>query len=186
MTVSRFLTSRPYIALVLACVMASTRIHHFGVGHILPDASVAVFFLAGRYLKGWAWFAGFFALAAMLDQVAYMIGVSAWCFTPAYLAMLPAYAAPFAAGRFTRAEVLSQARGAANLILMLAAAVLGFFAVSNIGFWAGSGYVGDMSFGSYTLAVMLYLPMYLATAFGYVAIALMVEELRASSAPAAR
>lgn len=35
--------------LVLALVMAATRINHFGA---LPDASWAVFFLAGFYLRG--------------------------------------------------------------------------------------------------------------------------------------
>lgn len=177
-----FIKSRPYLALVLACVMASTRIHHFGVGHILPDASIAVFFLAGRYLAGWVWFAAFFALAAMLDQAAFMMGVSAWCFTPAYMALVPAYAAMFFAGRYTAGAMLSDTRGAAMLVLLLGGGVLVFFALSNLGFWAGSGYFAHMSLDDYASAVLQYLPMYLATAFGYVAVGLMVEELRAASA----
>lgn len=182
MTVRSFLASRLYLALVLACVMASTRIHHFGIGRVLPDASVAVFFLAGRYLKRPSWFAGFFALAAALDGIAFLRGVSPWCFTPAYGALVPACGALFVAGRLTTREVLSQTRGAAELILSLAAAVLAFFAISNLGFWVVSGYFADLGLFRYGADVARYLPMYLATAFGYVAVGLMAEELRAAAA----
>ena len=35
------------VAALLAVLMAATRVHHFGVGSVAPDASTAVFLLAG-------------------------------------------------------------------------------------------------------------------------------------------
>ena len=50
----------------LAAVMAATRLHHFAV---LPDASWAVFFVAGFYLRRWtAW--AFPLLMALVASVA--------------------------------------------------------------------------------------------------------------------
>jgi hypothetical protein len=58
--------SRLTIFLVLAAVMAATRLNHFGV---VPDASWAVFFIAGFYLRGsarWA-FPALMVLAVAID-----------------------------------------------------------------------------------------------------------------------
>lgn len=41
------------IGLTLAALMALTRYGHFGSAVSLPDASLAVFFLAGFYLPAW-------------------------------------------------------------------------------------------------------------------------------------
>ncbi|MFN3843457.1 MAG: hypothetical protein ACK4RW_09400 [Rehaibacterium terrae] len=79
---------------LLAILMAATRLHHFGA---LPDASWAVFFLAGFYLRGslrWA-FPTLMALAVVVD---YLVitgqGLNFWthyCVSPAYWFLLPAY-----------------------------------------------------------------------------------------------
>ena len=86
-------TQRMGIFLMLALVMAATRIHHFGA---LPDASWGVFFLAGFWLRGsarWA-FALLIAEAVLID---YLVisgqGISFWshyCVSPAYWFM-PVY-----------------------------------------------------------------------------------------------
>jgi hypothetical protein len=55
------------VALLLALLMLATRGHHEISPVHLPDASWAIFFLAGLYLRpGWL-FAGFFLLAAGMD-----------------------------------------------------------------------------------------------------------------------
>ena len=81
------------IALLLAAVMAATRFHHFGSAISLPDASLAIFFLAGFYLRSPLLFAGFLAEAALVDYLAITYGgVSDWCISPAYVFLIPTYA----------------------------------------------------------------------------------------------
>ena len=89
------------VGLLLAALMIATRSHHFASALHLPDASWAVFFLAGALLPGWLPLAGLLALAAMVDYVAINFGgASAFCVSPAYVALLPAYGALYAAGRW--------------------------------------------------------------------------------------
>lgn len=86
--------SRIGIFALLAALMAATRLHHFAA---LPDASWAVFFLAGFYLRGslrWA----FPALMALAVAVDYAViagqGLDFWshyCVSPAYWFLLPAH-----------------------------------------------------------------------------------------------
>ncbi|HEX2796630.1 MAG TPA: hypothetical protein VHN38_06045 [Immundisolibacter sp.] len=89
------------VGLLLAALMIATRSHHFASALHLPDASWAVFFLAGALLPGWLPLAGLLALAAAVDYVAITFGgVSAFCVSPAYGFLLPAYGALYAAGRW--------------------------------------------------------------------------------------
>jgi hypothetical protein len=89
------------VGLLLAALIAATRSHHFASALHLPDASWAVFFLAGALLPGWLPLAGLLALAATVDYLAISFGgVSAFCVSPAYVALLPAYGALYAAGRW--------------------------------------------------------------------------------------
>ncbi|GAA0887839.1 hypothetical protein [Rhodanobacter soli] len=86
-------TQRIGIFLMLALVMAATRLHHFSA---LPDASWGVFFLAGFWLRGsarWA-FPLLIAEAVLVDFfVITGAGLDFWthyCVSPAYWTM-PAY-----------------------------------------------------------------------------------------------
>ena len=86
-------TRRIGIFLMLALVMAATRLHHFSA---LPDASWGVFFLAGFWLRGsarWA-FPLLIAEAVLVDFfVITGAGLDFWthyCVSPAYWTM-PAY-----------------------------------------------------------------------------------------------
>jgi hypothetical protein len=90
-----------YVGLALAALMLTTRSHHFASVHHLPDASWAVFFLAGVWLRP-AWtFPVLLAGAAATDYVAITVfGVSSFCVTPAYVMLLPAYGALWLAGRW--------------------------------------------------------------------------------------
>ena len=170
--------SRAVVAFALVALMAATRIHHFGVGAILPDASVAVFFLARMLVGGPALFVGLLVEAAVLDQLAFTLaGVSDWCFTPAYAALPPAYGALFLAGRMSRDLLGTEPERLARLAAHLGLGILAFFAISNLGFWAASGYFSGMPLGDYAAAVMKYLPPYLATGFAYTAAVLAVVGL---------
>ena len=114
---------RAGLFLLLALVMAATRVNHFG---ILPDASWAVFFLAGFYLRGaarWA-FPLLMAEAVLVDFIvirsAGMDFFSHYCVSPAYWCLVAAYGALWCAGSLTRRGY----RGLTPASLGIAAAAL--------------------------------------------------------------
>ncbi|MCI0354802.1 MAG: hypothetical protein L0099_07175, partial [Acidobacteria bacterium] len=79
----------------LASLMAATRIPAMGAMLHLQDASWAVFFIAGFYLKGqWRWaFPLLMAEAVGIDYcVIQYTGISNYCVTVAYWFLVPAYA----------------------------------------------------------------------------------------------
>ena len=95
-------TSRQQLALglVLALLMAITRSHHWATLHALPDASWAVFFLAGIYLRPLLAVPALMLEAAAVDYAAITWGgVGGFCVSPAYAFLIPAYGALFLAGR---------------------------------------------------------------------------------------
>jgi len=92
-------TQRLGILLVLALVMAATRIHHSFLHHFdaLPDASWGVFFLAGFWLRGsarWA-FPLLMVEAVLVDYVVITNqGLDFWshyCVSVAYWFLIPSY-----------------------------------------------------------------------------------------------
>jgi hypothetical protein len=85
---------RAGIFLILALVMTATRVNHFAA---LPDASWAVFFVAGFYLRGSVRFAFplLMALAVLIDfYVITSQGIDFWshyCVSIGYWFLVPAY-----------------------------------------------------------------------------------------------
>ena len=127
---------------LLAVLLSATRVHHFGA---LPDASWAVFFLAGATLHAqWRWvFPALMALAVGIDWAVISSGGQAfwthYCVTPAYGFLLPAHAVLWAAGHWaTRQGVLRSWTLLGRLALALAAGVLACHAIAQGGFyWFG-------------------------------------------------
>jgi hypothetical protein len=121
-------TSAPWragIFAILAIVMLTTRINHFGA---LPDASWAVFFVAGFYLRGFARWA-FPALMVLAVAIDYTVitsqGLSFWshyCVSPAYWFLIPSYGAMWFGGSWLRAH--SAGFGLRDLGVLLGSAVV--------------------------------------------------------------
>ncbi|MEX0591372.1 MAG: hypothetical protein WD207_09810 [Xanthobacteraceae bacterium] len=157
-------------ALLLALLMAATRIHHFGVGTIAPDASTAVFFLAGLLLANPWWFAAFTVEAILLDAVALgLIGVADACMTLGYWLLFVGYLALWYAGSRARtAEKLDLFAGC-RIFCLAAGAVVVFFILSNVGYYYGGGFDESMGASEYISRVSRYFSFYLATTLGYVA-----------------
>lgn len=141
------------IGIALIVLMIATRGHHFPtVRDVLPSASWAVFFLAGIYLRP-AWvLAGLLGLAAFLDFAAInWQGVSDFCVSPAYIALIPAYGALWLAGRWFAGRYSFTP---ATLLTLIAAALVGTIAcevISSGAFYFFSGRfpeVSLMEFGS--------------------------------------
>lgn len=161
--------------ILLALVMAGTRINHFAA---MPDASWAVFLVAGFYLRGsmrWA-FPLLVAFAALVDfLVISSQGLSFWnhyCMSAAYWFLLPAYAVMWFAGSVLRSQY--QAIGWRSLGLLLVATFAATslcFLISNGSFYWLSDSVASPSFGGWMQNLAdWYLP-YLRTTTAWICVA---------------
>lgn len=174
------------VALTLAVLMAATRVHHFGVGTIAPDASTAVFLLAGLLLGSPYWLLALMAEATVLDLFAIkMIGVEAVCVTTGYGLMFPAYAMLWLAGRSQRNAPALDFLTGAKLALATVAGVAGFFVFSNIGYYIGGGFADPMGATEYAARVARYFPFYLVVTLAYGAAGIVVLALARRLQPAA-
>lgn len=163
------------ITLALALCMAATRSDHFAGELHLPDASAAVFFLAGVYLRPMWMLPALLVEAAFIDCLAIAVGgVSSFCISPAYGFLLPAYGALWLAGRWYAVRH----RLAFSTLLPLAASVLIGGLVSELfssgGFYFFSGRF-EPNLAEFGARIARYFPSSLATLAFYVAIAAIVH-----------
>lgn len=173
--------SRIGIFALLAILMAATRLHHFGA---LPDASWAVFFLAGFYLRGslrWA-FPALMALAVVVD---YLVitgqGLNFWthyCVSPAYWFLLPAYLALTLGGAWLGKRY--RGLGARELGLLAGSAFVSIsvcYLISNGSFYWLSDVVSEPSFAGWMKNLSdWYLP-YLRTTGLYLGLAAAIHSV---------
>lgn len=178
------------ILVLLALVMAATRINHFAP---LPDASWAVFLAAGFYLRGqWRWaFPLLLGEAVLID---YLVisgqGLHFWshyCMSPAYLVLLLAYPLLWFAGAFLRGRYSGlDLRSLALLVGTAFVAINLFYLVSNGSFyWLGDSVPLPRSFGAWIENLGDWYPTYLrinaihvaAIAAAHVAVATIARHL---------
>jgi hypothetical protein len=177
MTASAETRSHVLIGLALAALMAATRGQQFApLGQHLPDASLAVFFLAGFYLRS-AWgFAGLFAFATLIDLAAIgWGGVSGYCLTPAYWLLVPAYGAVWGAGRWYAG---SHRESVSTLPALAGALLVGGLAselFASGGFYLFSGRFADVSLVGFAHSLVDYLPGTLLALFAYVGMAAIIH-----------
>ncbi len=99
---------RAIVLSLLVLLMAATRTHYFSHFAPVPDASWAVFFIGGFYLRAWArWaFPLLMALAVAIDWfVISSQGISFWshyCVSPGYWFLIPAHLAMWMGGVWLR------------------------------------------------------------------------------------
>lgn len=160
---------------VLVLLMAATRVNHFAA---IPDASWAVFFIGGFYLRGWTRgaFPLLMALAVLVDWIVIRsIGMDFWqhyCVSPGYWMLLPAYFAMWAGGMALRqgyhgASWRVLGKGAA--LLVLAVAVCHLFAQG--GFYWTTRNVADPTVAGWAKNYADWFLPYLRTAAVYTTLA---------------
>jgi hypothetical protein len=159
------------LGLLLAALMAATRGQHFAVLS-LPDASLAVFFLAGVWLRP-AWgFPVLFGVSTLIDAVAVgWAGVGAACITPAYALLVPAYGALWVAGRW---YAVRHRRAWPSLVPLVGAVAVGGLLseiFSTGGYYLFSGAFPAPSFEGLVAGVLKYLPATLTHLAFYVGLA---------------
>ena len=174
------------IGLSLAALMAATRMHHFGSPLHLPDASLAVFLLAGFFIASPLFFAGLLLEAGALDYVAIThLGVDDYCVTPAYWFLIPTYAVLWFAGRYyARVHQYSLRSLGVFAGLSVAALSVAFF-ISNGAFYLFSGRYPDTGMAEYAARVAQYYPQYLAGGLLYLGCAAALYAVLTARASAA-
>jgi hypothetical protein len=158
------------LALALGLVMFVIRMGHFGEYGGPPDASWAVFFLAGLWLRDTRMFPAFFALGWGADLAAFSLGTPTLCYSPAYFFLIPAYGALWAAGQWVASR-------AEHRLPSVAAAVLGSatiaFTVANLGMYLMAPPATSAGLGSFAAQVAGWFPGYLLTMATYVSVGLL-------------
>lgn len=177
MNLSNDTPSRLLVGIALAALMVATRGQQLApLGQHLPDASLAVFFLAGFYLGRPPIFGAIFALATLIDLAAIgWGGVSSYCLTPAYWLLIPAYgsvwvAGRWYAGRYQAATSTFPVLGGALLVAGIAAE-----AFASGGFYLFSGRFAELSLTGLGHSLVDYLPGTLLALFIYVGLAVPVH-----------
>lgn len=177
------LTQRPaWIAAGLIALMATTRMHtHFGSALHLPDASLAVFLLAGFFIASPWLFAGLLVEAGVLDYLAItQFGVSDYCISAAYGFLIPTYGVLWYAGRYYAQRHQHSLRGLSLFAGLAFAALSTAFFISNGAFYLFSGRFPDMSLVEYAARVAQYYLPYLSSAAVYLLPAVLLHALFAS------
>ena len=153
---------------LLMLLMAGTRMHHFGSTLHLPDASLAVFLLAGVLVFSPLMFTALLIEAALIDYLAItQFGVSGYCVTPAYWFLLPTYAVLWFSGRYYARIHQNNLRSLGVFAgLSFAATTVAFF-ISNGAFYLFSGRFAEISMAEYAGRVAQYYVPYLTGAVVY-------------------
>src|SRR5215471_14540065 len=140
---------------------------HFAPWLRAPDATLAVFFLAGMWIRSIPLIGVLLAASALADQLAFANGVSDWCVTAAYACLIPAYLVMWYSGRYCRDLSLTP-KGIAKFAGVFLIATWIEFVISNHSFFLFSGYFPNMSTAEYWSKTIRYYPLYLEWAAIYV------------------
>ena len=188
-------TKQLWILTALALLMAATRYNHFGSSVSLPDASLAVFLLAGFFLARLSWpallvFVLLLLEAGGIDYYAINVaGVSDWCVTPAYWFLIPTYASMWLGGSWFAARQQNNWRSLALFGGVSWLATTAAFLISNASFFLLSGRYSEMSAAEYAGKVAQYYPPYWSGSLMYLALAsviyIMLHSLNRNPAGAA-
>jgi hypothetical protein len=163
---------------MLAAVMLATRFHHFGTALNLPDASMAVFFLGGLYLRRHVPFAVFVGLAIAIDWIAIAwAGVSDFCVTPAYAFLPLAYATLWYGGRACALHLRETpiSLGMTLVVALLCASLS--FAISNGAFYWLGGRYATPNVAEYFTRLWQWGPLFVRTTLCYITVGMVAHVL---------
>lgn len=158
------------ILLALMVLMLATRYHHFGTALHLPDASMAIFFVAGFYLAGTVALPLLLLEAGLIDYIAISLaGVSDFCVTPAYSMLVVAYGVLWYGGAlFARKYYKPSLSATLPGGLIAAASCVLSFVVSNGSFYWMGGRELNTSLAGWAERFMQYMPSFVSVALLYI------------------
>ena len=163
---------------ILSFLMLATRTHHFASFNQLPSASIAIFFLAGMYLRNIKVFWFFYILTLTIDLASsYYRGQFGDCITTSYPALVLSYAAMFTVGYYTRPNWQQSAwqMNIAKVALALFIASSIAFFISNGSYYALSGKFPELSWAEYAMRVDKYYFKSISNPIFYVISAMVID-----------
>lgn len=165
-----------FISFALVVMMLLTRSQHWASIHSLPDASWAIFFLLGVYVRALWVMPALIAASVIIDYVAITWGgVSDFCVSPAYWLLIPSYAVLFAGGRFYarghRLSLMGLLRLMGVALVVVAVAQL----LTTGGFYFFSGRFAEPTLAGLMLRLQKYFPPMLGTFALYLGVAVIVH-----------
>ncbi|WP_242112993.1 hypothetical protein [Luteimonas aquatica] len=185
---------RAIVLSLLVLLMGATRTHYLSHFAPVPDASWAVFFIGGFYLRAWArWaFPLLMALAVAIDwMVISSQGIGFWehyCMSAAYWFLIPAHLAMWLGGTWLRRGYHGASLGAlGRLALGVVAATVVCHLLAQGSFYWISRNVADPTFAGWWRNYTEWLLPYLqgtATFVGAAAVAQVVSERIAAASHA--
>ena len=169
----------PFLPIALAAFMALTRFNHFGSAFSLPDASIAMFFLAGLACDKRFFFLLLLVEAGFIDYLAIsQFNVSDYCISPAYAFLIPTYGVMWFAGHFCRPYLPLHFAESTKMIGSATVATSAAFLISNASFYVSSDQVKNGNWGHFLGQFAHYFPAYFSSTLIYIVIALAVVKLR--------
>ncbi len=176
-----------YVFFILILLLIITRGHHFTRVDQLPGASWAVFFLAGIYLQPkWMPLAllgcvfGLDILPLVFNDGHLAITFNretAYCLTPAYFFLFPAYGALWLSGHWYASRHSFQWQ---TLIPLSTAFLVGAVMcelISSGSFYFFSGYFDEPTLVEFASRVLRYFPPYLQSMLFYLTVAIFLHVL---------
>lgn len=169
-------TNQIIVGAMLALLVIATRGHHFASMVNLPSATLAVFFLAGLYLRPAWMFPALLALCAGLDFSAITFGgVSSFCVTPAYGFLLPAYGVMWLAGRWFAKRYSFSSNAVLPLVGSVAVAATVSELFSSGGFYFFGGRYANPTLAEFGPRLTKYFPHQLENIGFWLGVALVVH-----------
>lgn len=164
------------IGVMLVTLLIATRGHHFATAQSLPSASWAVFFLAGVYLRSIWVFPGLISLAAFLDYAAITWGgVSSFCVSPAYVALLPAYGTLWFAGRWFTNRYSFDLGALLSLSMSILIGTIVCELISSGSFYFFSGRFSEPTLAEFSNRLVQYFPLSLSSIMFWISVATIIH-----------
>ena len=149
-SVKASLLVRPWLSILLVALILVTRTNYSSAVINTPDITLAAFFIAGLWLPSVAIFVLLFATCVLADMLSFAAGVSDWCFTPAYVFLVPTYACLWYAGKFSRNLDLFKVVDVAKIAAYVVIAIVAAYIISSYSFYYFSGHVTATNALKYT------------------------------------
>ncbi|WP_239807318.1 hypothetical protein [Croceicoccus hydrothermalis] len=171
---------------ILAAVMLLTRSH--ALTHLvhIPSTALASYFVLGYFVRRFTAFAALFALGYVIDVVSISIlGVSDFCYTPAYAMLIPAYAVMWMAGRYA-ALMPERLQSLPAIAVLLVAATFVSHLFSSGGFYFLGGRFPDPTIAEFLPRIARYFPFSLTSSVMWTGVAAALWALLLTARPELR
>jgi len=169
------LRNQVFSAFGLLVLTLITRGSHVGSGAMLPDATLAAMLLGGMLLGRGLWFAIFMSVCVAIDAYAVGIaGVSSYCLTPAYCALVPTYGVMWLGGTWLGKQANAFDPAPFAIVSLLTTSIA--FVISTHSFYLFSGRFPEASVWEVLQHGWEYFPQYLGYTMMYLGAAWAIKQ----------